>query len=511
MTHKDAYPLPRIEESLTCLRKAAWYSTLDLACGYWQVEVDPADREKTAFTTPMGLYEFDRMPFGLCNAPATFQRLMQRCLGGMLNESLLIYVDDVIVYSPDFESHLRDLERVFQRLLEMGLKLQPKKCSFFQKKVTYLGHVVSQDGVATDPAKTAVVEQWEVPSTVHQLRSFLGFVSYYRRFVQGFAKIAAPLHRLLQGGKHISKNTPVVWNTECERVFRQLKSALVSAPVLAYADFHLPFRLYTDASLDGLGAVLSQTQDGKERVIAYASRSLHPTEKNDQNYSSFKLELLALKWAVTEKFKDYLWGATVEVFTDNNPLVHLHSARLGAVEQRWVSQLANYNYTLRYRPGRVNQNADILSRLPGALAATVDLLQADGGTQAEEGEWACQQRQDPDLRQLVDWVERGSPPTGPERDNLSMALRKWLREWSRLECKGGVLLRKRVQQETGEPSRQVLVPQQAAQALWEEYHRQAGHANPDKTTALLRQRYFWPGMAGAGSALNASQTSQDLR
>lgn len=497
VTHKDAYPLPRIEESLTCLQRAAWYSTLDLASGYWQVEVDPKDREKTAFTTPMGLYEFDRMPFGLCNAPATFQRLMQRCLGGMLHESLLIYLDDVIVYSPDFQTHLQDLEAVFQRLLEMGLKLQPKKCRFFQKEVTYLGHVVSQNGVATDPAKTAVVEQWEVPGTVHQLRSFLGFVGYYRRFVKDFAKIAAPLNRLLQGSKAMSKNTPVIWSNECEQAFQRLKHSLVSAPILAYADFGLPFRLYTDASLDGLGAVLSQVQDGNERVIAYASRSLHPTERNDQNYSSFKLELLALKWAITEKFKDYLWGSSVEVFTDNNPLVHLHTARLGAVEQRWVAQLANFNYSLRYRPGKANQNADILSRLPGEQGVAVCLLQ-EGGAVLPEPDWAFQQQQDPDLALLQRWYDRGSLPTRHEKRGASSNLRKWLREWSRLERKDGVLYRRWTTQATGESCQQILVPNKEAQALWMDYHRHAGHPNPDKMAALLRQRYFWPGMARDG-------------
>uniref|UniRef100_A0A8C7YMG5 Gypsy retrotransposon integrase-like protein 1 n=1 Tax=Oryzias sinensis TaxID=183150 RepID=A0A8C7YMG5_9TELE len=281
------------------------------------------------------------MPFGLCNAPATFQRLMQRCLGNLVNDSLLIYLDDVVVFSPDFSSHVKHLEEVFERLDQHGLKLQPKKCNLFQRRVTYLGHVISEGGVSTDPSKTMAVREWPVPQTVRQVRSFLGFAGYYRRFIPHFSKIATPLNMLTHNtsGK---KPTPVTWTEQCQQAFDKLKQALLNAPVLAYADFSQPFRLYTDASFEGLGAVLAQVQDGKERVIAYASRSLHPTERNDQNYSSFKLELLALKWAVTEKFKDYLYGSEFTIFTDNNPLVHLETARLGAAEQRWVAQLANF-------------------------------------------------------------------------------------------------------------------------------------------------------------------------
>lgn len=199
VTHKDAYLLPRIEESLTGLKKAQWYSTLDLASGYWQVEMHPQDHQKTAFTTPMGLYEFDRMPFGLCNALAMFQRLMQRCLGSMMHDILLIYLDDVVVFSPDFDSHLSHLEQVFQRLHEHGLKLQPRKCKLFQQQVFYLGHVISNQGVAINPQKTAVVREWPVPQTIKQVRSFLGFAGYYCRFIYSFSKLAAPLHALLKG------------------------------------------------------------------------------------------------------------------------------------------------------------------------------------------------------------------------------------------------------------------------------------------------------------------------
>ncbi len=368
LTKKDAFPLPRIEDSLTSLTQAAWYSTLDLASGYWQVQVEEGDREKTAFTTPFGLFEWDRMPFGLCNAPATFQRLMQRCLGSQLVDTTLVYLDDVIVYSPDFESHLQHLEQVFRAMEKYGLKLQPDKCQLFRKEVKFLGHCVSASGVSVDPEKVSVVQGWSAPKTVRQVRSFLGFVGYYRRFIKDFSKIAKPLNQLLvvSGRPRGRGSPPVAWDSTCDVAFQRLKQELLQAPILAYADFTQPFFLYTDASNLGLGAVLAQRQQGVERVIAYASRSLHPAERNDSNYSSFKLELLAMKWAMSEKFKDYLWGAKVLVITDNNPLVHLRTAKLGAVEQRWVAQLANYDYQLQYRPGREYTNADVLSRLPEA-------------------------------------------------------------------------------------------------------------------------------------------------
>ncbi|XP_028301871.1 uncharacterized protein LOC114462925 [Gouania willdenowi] len=408
LTHKDACPLPRIEEALTELKSARWYSTLDLASGYWQVEMHPLDREKTAFTTPFGLYEFNRMPFGLCNAPATFQRLMQRCLGNLVNDSLLIYLDDVIVFSPDFSSHLRHLEEVFQCLHNHGLKLQPAKCHLFQREVTYLGHVISEHGVATDPAKTTAVREWTVPQTAKQVKSFLGFAGYYRRFIPAFSKIATPLNALTRDTARHGRAASIIWSPECQKAFDLLKEALLTAPILAYADFSQPFRLYTDASLDGLGAVLAQEQNGKERVIAYASRSLQQTERNDQNYSSFKLELLALKWAITEKFKDYLYGAEFTVFTDNNPLVHLDTARLGAVEQWWVAQLANFKYVIKYRPGTQNKNADALSRLPEPQDPIPSL--ASGVMVEQEPCWADLQTNDLELLQIRHRKEQGLPP-----------------------------------------------------------------------------------------------------
>ncbi|PIK56242.1 putative thy-1 membrane glycoprotein isoform X1 [Apostichopus japonicus] len=340
-TRKDAFPLPRIHESLNALSKAKLFSTLDLASGFWQVEMSPEDQPKTAFTTPMGLYEFNRMPFGLCNAPATFQRLMQGCLGDLNYESVLLYIDDIIVFSEDFDTHLNRLGTVLSRLHQHGLKVKPSKCHLLKSSVRYLGHVVSADGVATEPDKCKSIEEWPTPNSVKDVRCFLGLAGFYRRFVQDFSKIAAPLHGLTRIPKNENKHpvkSKFEWTEECQDAFIKLKSCLSSPPILAYADHSLPFLLYTDASNLGLGAILSQVQGEQERVIAYASRSLRESERNDRNYSAFKLELLAVTWAVTQKFKDYLMGAEVTIYTDHNPLVHLHSANLGTIEQRWVAK-----------------------------------------------------------------------------------------------------------------------------------------------------------------------------
>ncbi|KAL2083788.1 hypothetical protein ACEWY4_021561 [Coilia grayii] len=482
VTHKDAYPLPRIEESLTGLKGAAWYSTLDLASGYWQVEVHPEDQEKTAFATPMGLYQFERMPFGLCNAPATFQRLMQRCLGDKVHDFLLIYLDDLIAFSSDFASHLGHLEQVFRRLEAHGLKLQPAKCSLFQRSVKYLGHVVSKGGMSTDPEKTMAVQDWPVPTTVKEVRAFLGFVGYYRRFIPGFSKRAVALHALLKGVGGASQ-VKVQWTDECQVAFEGLKQALLEAPVLAYADYTLPFRLYTDASLQGLGAVLAQVQGGRERVIAYASRGLHETERNDRNYSAFKLELLALKWAVVDKFKDYLWGMKFTVFTDHRPLLHLKTANLGAVEQRWAGQLACYDFDLQHKPGTEHRNADALSRQPG-LAVVRQARALEGA------DWAERQGSDPTLAQVREWRLAGAAPSVGAGEAMSGDSQMLLRSWDRLKVEQGVLL----YQVPGEESGAVVVPHAMRPAVWKEYHEALGHARGRRLVKALQVRFFWPGM-----------------
>eukprot|EP00731_Ephydatia_muelleri_P021935 Em0014g526a len=284
-TRKDAQPLPRIDDTLDALGGAQYFSTLDLASGYWQVEVDSRDREKTAFVTPFGQFQFRVMPFDLCNAPATFQRLMERVLAGLHWMTCLVYLDDIIIFSRSVKTHVEQLKEVLERLKIAGLKIRTKKCHLLQTSVQYLGHVISAEGIRTDPQKVACVSNWPVPRSSKELQSFLGLASYYRRFVKVIAHIASPLHALTEKGREW------VWSKECNDAFFDLKKRLVSSPILTLPDFSLPFVLDTDASGDGLGAVLAQNVDGVERVVAYASRALSRTEKK---YCATRQEMLAL-------------------------------------------------------------------------------------------------------------------------------------------------------------------------------------------------------------------------
>ena len=376
-THKDAYPLPRIEEALEALRGARFFCSLDLAHGFHQIPVADEDIPKTAFRVGTGgLYEFVRMPFGLCNAPATCMRLIVKGFGDQNFRTILTYLDDILVFGRTFEETLGRLEMVLGRLRMMNLKIKVEKCHLFKKKLKYLGHMVEEGGISPDPEKVRAVKEWPVPRTETELRSFLGLAGYYRRFVPHFATIAAPLHALIGGtakskkqkakSSKVKPNGPSIaelWDENCDNAFQILKDHLTSAPLLGHPDFTEPFIVETDASLQGLGAVLSQKQEGRTVVLAYASRGLRPHEKNMENYSSMKLELLALYWAVTDKFRDILIGAEFTVFTDNNPLSYLQTTvKLGATEMRWQAELAQFKFNIVYRSGRENLNADALSR-----------------------------------------------------------------------------------------------------------------------------------------------------
>ena len=368
ITTKDVFPLPRVDDILDALGGAKYFSSLDLLSGYWQVQLDEEAVKKSAFITFNGLYEFTRMPFGLCNAPATFQRLMQRVLGGLLGKTCFVFLDDVLIASKTFEEHLEYLRAVLSRFCSAGLRLKPQKCTLLRRTIKYLGYMISPEGIYPDPEKTVKVANFPTPSDVSQVRQFLGLASYYRRFIANFAKIAKPLHDLMK------KDTAFDWSQECQEAFNTLKQLLCSAPVLAYPEFGQGkcFILETDASIRGLGAVLSQTQeDGSIHPIAYASRSL---DKHERNYGISELETLGLVWAV-RYFRNYLLGHPCIVYTDHVACLSiLNTNRPSGKLARWALTIQEMDLTIQHKPGKKNQNADALSRNPvdatvGALAA----------------------------------------------------------------------------------------------------------------------------------------------
>ena len=531
-TVKDAYSLPRIESILDSLGGAQIFSTLDLKAGYWQVEMAEECKAYTAFTCgPLGFYECDTMPFGATNAPATFQRLMHDCLGELNMNWCIVYLDDIIILSDTKEEHLKRLEAVFQKLCAAGLKLKPSKCFFFREEIEYLGHVVSGKGISTNPKKIEAVSKWPTPKTVYDVRSFLGFVWYYRRFIKNFSRITKPIREVITGlenqSKRTAKKTYIKWTEAAGTAFEDLKTMCVSTPILAYPDYQLPFTLHTDSSTDGLGAVLYQKQNGKLRVIAYASRSV---SKAESNYSAHKLEFLALKWAVCEKFHEYLY-----VFTDNNPLTYvLTSAKLDACGQRWVAKLANYNFSIRYRCGVSNTEADALNRIkwPEALSDNVDIdngcmdthvinailtgavtkssliesvscsvkvipteLDKETGNLSSIN-WAKEQRLDPNLGVIIRLIESGQLTKRKLQGKDSSEIKSFLRNKKSLKLVKDVLYRKSYSDNSTSKKTlwQLVVPKLFREKALLGCHDDVGHQGILRTLSLLRERFYWPGM-----------------
>ena len=354
----DAYPMPRIEEMFESIGSALIITTLDLAKGYWQIPMAPESKEKTAFTTPFGLYEFEVMPFGLHNAPATFQRTMNHVLRSCQQFSRA-YIDDVVVFSRNWSDHLQHLGKVFTQLEQAGLSLKVKKCQFGQSKVHYLGHVIGGGRIEPEPMKIVAVRNYPRPVTKKDVRAFLGLVGYYRRFIPQFSSIATPLTDLTKKGVPQT----VEWGVNQENAFQKLKLLLIQAPILKVANPSAPYILQTDASDRGLGAVLSQADEGaEEHPVAFASRKLLPREVN---YSVIEKECLAIVWALSV-FHTYLYGQSFIIQTDHQPLSWLQRMKnSNARLTRWALSLQPFYCGMQHRSGDKNGNADGLSR--GAL------------------------------------------------------------------------------------------------------------------------------------------------
>lgn len=511
VTRKDAYPLPRIDDALDSLTNACWFSTLDLASGYWQVEVDPQDRPKTAFITRQGLFEFNVLSFGLCNSPSTFQRLMDVVLADLQWTTCLVYLDDIIVFGRTFQEHLQRLDEVLCKLRYANLKVKPSKCTLFASQVQYLGHVISTEGVTADPSKVEAIRTWPVPKTQTEVRSFLGLASYYRRFIQGFAEIARPLHRLTEKGRRFC------WGEECQEAFQQLKARLIVAPVLAYPDPKKPFILDTDASDVGIGAVLSQECDGLERVVAYASRAL---TKQERKYATTKKELLSMV-TFTKHFKHYLLGREFLLRTDHNSLRWLHN--FGGLEgqlARWVEQLANFQYKIIHRPGKQHANADALSRLPGALRKDVEedgdevpkrcshVTTVRAVSEAErpgnplegradiEDELVKAQQGDPVIQELIQL--KSSELGGISHTDLNPALVKYLPVWDQLQVQNQRLVRVPPVNTDAAAAIQVVLPRSLIPEVLSMLHntQTGGHLGIQKLQAKVKDRFYWPGWFG---------------
>ncbi|KAL0158975.1 hypothetical protein M9458_047051, partial [Cirrhinus mrigala] len=367
VTAKDAYPLPKIEECLDVLGEACVFSTLDLQSGYWQIAVDEMDRAKTAFITRYGLYEYTRMPFGLCNAPSTFQRAMELVLRGLQWETLLIYLDDIIILGRGVDESLDRLEVVFQRLISYGLKLKPTKCHLLKEEVLFLGHVVSGEGIRPNPSLISDVEAWNPPTSVHELKGFLGLCNYYRKFVPAFSELASPLNELLR------KEATFLWTEEHQNAFTQLKEKLTSAPVLGYPLVEGKYIPDTDASNHSISAVLAQLQWGEERVITYASTHLTPAQRR---YCVTRRELLAVVF-YTRQFRHYLLGKKFLLRTDHNSLTWLFRFKHPEGQlARWLEELCQYDFDIEHRAGKHHSNADAMSRCSGELSKMCNCYQA---------------------------------------------------------------------------------------------------------------------------------------
>ena len=493
VTHKDAYPLPRVDDTLDTLSGANWFSTIDLKSGYWQVEMAPEDREKTAFCTREGLFEFNVMPFGLCNAPATFQRLMDCVLAGLQWSSCLVYIDDVIIIGRSFDEHLHHLQQVLDRLKLAGLKIQPTKCHFLQREVNFLGHIVSPNGVLPDPSKTSKIKDWPIPQSVQEVQQFLGLANYYRRFIKNFATIAKPLHQTTERKK------PFKWTDECEQAFSRLKNSLTTAPILAMPDWTQPFILDTDASETGIGAVLSQCDpSGNEHVIAYASRLL---TKPERNYCVTRKELLAVV-SFLGHFHHYLIGVPFTVRTDHGALTWLQNFRSPEGQlARWLEKLQAFQFTIVHRPGRKHNNADALSRRPCRQCGRTDdisitTIAADNvivGYSLEEMHQL--QVNDPVVGKILQAKDTGQKPTVEYAKSQGLEYRRLSQQWDQLRIQDGLLWRHYAQPNQNLDRLQLVAPKQLRSQIIEELHQgiEGGHLGHEKTLGRLKERFYWPG------------------
>ena len=542
VTMKDAFPLPLIEECFDALQGMKYMSSLDLSSGYWQLSVAKEDRPKTAFITRYGLFQHTRMGFGLCNAPATFQRAMQHVLRGLQWSKVLVYIDDVIVLGKDIDSHFENLRCVFQRFREHNLKFKPAKCKLLQKEVKFLGWCVGPDGIAIPPENIQALVERPSPRNVREVQSFLGFINYHRGHLKDCAQLTAPLHQLA-GSKG---KKPFVWDDSHQEAFVNLKALMTSAPVMRIPDRTGLFILDTDASDTAIGSELSQVQNGTEYITAYGSYVLQPAQRV---YCTTRKELLAIV-KFTRLFRHYLLGGKFLVRTDHSSLAWLMRFKNAEGQlARWLEELSQYDMTIIHRPGRLHSNADFLSRpivdcdcytagskleqLPCkgckyCTRATKDWAQfgedvdnvmplafKDGPTRTkphsgivrmvtgtirskEAPNW-CEtftsteveklQSQDTELQILCSWLTHGVNPTQHELAISSSTCKYYWTHRVHFVMQDGIIYRKGAEDSSARYL--LLVPYSMRDMVLDACHGHitAGHLSEDKTLALLRRQF----------------------
>ena len=474
ITVKDRYPIPLIDDLLDELFGAQYFTKLDLRSGYHQIRMYPSDVKKTAFRTHAGHYEFLVMPFGLTNAPVTFQNLMNDLFRPFLRKFILVSFDDILIYSKTWEDHLLHLQEAFSILLKNQLYVKKQKCAFGQCTVEYLGHLVSREGVSVDPTKIKVILEWPAPTTVKQLRGFLGLTGYYRKFVPGYGKICQPLYQL-------TKKDSFFWSPTANEAFEHLKKVMASPQVLTLPDFSKPFELECDASGQGIGVVLQQ----EGRPVAFTSQALGP---KNQALSTYERELIAIVHAI-KKWQNYLQGRHFIIRTDHNSLKYFLNHRANtAFQQKWVSKLLGYDYEIQYKHGKDNVVADALSGIPTPTGSSqvpvevsINLLECRAITYPYFG-WLDELRRE---LELDPWIKDKSQEVGhfmaDPLQNVNTKFRHFHLDNGFLKYKGRIIL-----SPTSGWKPKVL----------EEHHSTptAGHQRVLKTYQRLKKCFYWQGM-----------------
>jgi hypothetical protein len=517
ITKQAKYPLPRIDECLDHLRGAKYFSKLDLRSGYWQVRIHPDDVEKTAFRTHLGHHEWLVVPFGLQGAPSCFQRLMNHYLRAYIGRFVIVYLDDILIYSRTKEEHMEHLEKVLRVLQEKELYAKGSKCDLFKTQVHFLGFIVGDSHIQTDPEKVRVMRDWKVPETVRELRSFLGLCNFYRKFVQGFSTWAKPLTDILKStkfearfGRPFTKTAPIQLNPAEIEAVNSLKKALTEAPVLVIYDPDKPTEVWADASKDNqtVGAALMQDHGRGLQPVAFCSTVM---DKAQIHYATFEQELLALKTAF-EEWRHYLLPIFFKARTDHNGLKYLKTQKhLSDRQWQWLGFFNEYQFDLVYRPGAQMQVPDALSRRPHSqqeLESVLRICNEDGyntndieiTVTTDKGPTkVCfnlnvqdtpnltklditklEYKGDPDFGEIVEILKSGDPKSLEKRPSLQLYL------WE-----DGTLYWLDQSQ-----NNRICVPKQYRVQILKEFHDSptGGHFGLEKTVSVIRRYFYWPHM-----------------